>query len=127
MEPQLRQLGLPTALKKGIVTLTQQYRVCSKGQTLSPEQARILKLFGHKMAAFHISIEGIWSNNGTYKVLKHDRKDHFVASKVKLKARKKQSEDDDDEDLGFEATVGSDDDDDDDEGAVGGGSGIDDE
>lgn len=42
IEPHLRQLGMPTALKKGIVTLLQEYQVCKNGQTLTPEQAKIL-------------------------------------------------------------------------------------
>lgn len=42
IEPHLRQLGMPTALQKGVVTLIKEYTVCKEGQTLSPEQARIL-------------------------------------------------------------------------------------
>ncbi|CAB1314920.1 unnamed protein product [Coregonus sp. 'balchen'] len=49
MEPQLRQLGLPTALKK-------------EGDTLTPEQARILKLFGIEMAEFRVQIKCMWNS-----------------------------------------------------------------
>jgi len=42
MEPQLRKLGLPTALKKGVVTCLFDYTVCKKGDTLTPEQAQLL-------------------------------------------------------------------------------------
>jgi len=56
MEPQLRQLGLPTTLKKGLVhfffhylchiigviVLLSDHIVCKKGDTLTPEQARLL-------------------------------------------------------------------------------------
>lgn len=42
IEPHLRQLGMPTALQKGVVTLIKEYTVCKEGQTLTPEQARIL-------------------------------------------------------------------------------------
>lgn len=42
IESYLRQLGLPTALKNGMVTLLSDYTVCKEGQALTPEQARIL-------------------------------------------------------------------------------------
>lgn len=42
MEPHLRSLGLPTALKRGVVTLIKDYTVCQEGQMLNPEQAKIL-------------------------------------------------------------------------------------
>ncbi|XP_026576977.1 mRNA turnover protein 4 homolog [Pseudonaja textilis] len=60
MEPQLRQLGLPTALKKGVVTLLSDYEVCKEGDILTPEQARILKLFGYAMAEFNVVIRSMW-------------------------------------------------------------------
>ena len=52
MEPQLRALGMPTALKKGVVTLLGEHTVCKAGDTLTSEQARILKLLGHQQASF---------------------------------------------------------------------------
>jgi len=67
IEPQLRALGLPTALKRGVVTLLNDHTVCEKGQTLNPEQCRVLKLFEHKMSDFHITIEGMWQKDGTWK------------------------------------------------------------
>lgn len=42
IESHLRQLGMPTALQKGVVTLIKEYTVCKTGQALTPEQARIL-------------------------------------------------------------------------------------
>lgn len=42
MEPQLRQLGMPTTLVNGIVTLTKEFTICTQGQALSPEQAHLL-------------------------------------------------------------------------------------
>jgi mRNA turnover protein 4 len=44
MEPGLRQLGLPTALKKGVVTTVSDYEVWKRGDELTLEQARVLKL-----------------------------------------------------------------------------------
>ncbi|XP_070534005.1 mRNA turnover protein 4 homolog [Ptychodera flava] len=93
MEPHLRQLGLPTTLKKGIVHLLSDYKVCNAGDTLTPEQARILKLLGHQMAEFHIAIDSMWSNDGTFEVLKKDGN-----TKVKVTAGDgKQSDGEDDE------------------------------
>lgn len=62
MEPQLRQLGLPTALKKGVVTLLKDYEVCKEGDVLTPEQARILKLLGIEMAEFKVQIKCMWNS-----------------------------------------------------------------
>ncbi|GAA6231989.1 mRNA turnover protein 4 homolog [Lates japonicus] len=62
MEPQLRQLGLPTALKKGVVTLLKDHEVCKEGDVLTPEQARILKLFGIEMAEFKVQIKCMWNS-----------------------------------------------------------------
>ncbi|KAM6927824.1 mRNA turnover protein 4 homolog [Xenentodon cancila] len=62
MEPQLRQLGLPTALKKGVVTLLNDYDVCKEGEVLTPEQARILKLFAIEMAEFKVQIKCMWNS-----------------------------------------------------------------
>jgi len=66
MEPQLRQLGLPTELKKGIIHLTEEFSVCKKGDTLTPEQCRILKLFSEQMAEFHILLTHMWSSDGKF-------------------------------------------------------------
>lgn len=65
MEPQLRQMGLPTALKKGVVTLLKDHAVCKEGDTLTPEQARILKLFGIEMVEFKVTIKCMWNSETT--------------------------------------------------------------
>merc|ERR1712141_307784 len=73
IEPQLRQLGMPTELKKGIVTLNKDYTVCNAGDQLNSEQARILKLFGHQQAKFKLNMIAIWSKEEeTFKMLKDD-------------------------------------------------------
>ncbi len=51
MEPQLRAIGLPTALKKGVIHLIKDHVVCTEGDKLTSEQARILKLLGHQVGA----------------------------------------------------------------------------
>ncbi|XP_078095000.1 mRNA turnover protein 4 homolog [Mustelus asterias] len=62
LEPQLRQLGLPTTLKKGVVTLLSDYVVCKEGASLTPEQARLLKLLGVEMATFKVTINCMWNS-----------------------------------------------------------------
>ncbi|KAG0264803.1 mRNA turnover 4 [Mortierella polycephala] len=68
MEPQLRSLGMPTVLKNGIVTLLNDYRVCKEGQTLTPEQAQLLKLFNVQMAEFHVTLKSYYKDGEIYRV-----------------------------------------------------------
>lgn len=42
MEKRLRELGLDVTLKKGVIELLQQYTVCTEGQPLTSEAARVL-------------------------------------------------------------------------------------
>jgi len=71
IEPQLRALGMPTELKKGVVTLMQEYTVCKEGDRLTSEQARILKLLGHQQAKFKLNMIALWSRQeGEFKMLK---------------------------------------------------------
>lgn len=63
IEPHLRKLGLPVALKKGVVTMLEQYRVCKEGEVLSPEQASILKLLKISMAEFRIQLDYCWDKS----------------------------------------------------------------
>ncbi|XP_048028458.1 mRNA turnover protein 4 homolog [Megalobrama amblycephala] len=94
MEPQLRQLGLPTALKKGVVTLIKDFEVCKDGDTLTPEQARILKLFGIEMAEFKLSIKCMWnSESGDFEKLTDGDEDA---------TRKEESDEDSEEGEGSE-------------------------
>ncbi|XP_035297547.1 mRNA turnover protein 4 homolog [Cricetulus griseus] len=73
MEPQLRQQGLPIALKKGVVTLLSDYEVCKEGDVLTPEQARVLKLFGYEMAEFKVTIKYMWdAKSGRFQKMDND-------------------------------------------------------
>ncbi|XP_065063121.1 mRNA turnover protein 4 homolog [Rhopilema esculentum] len=71
MEPQLRQLGLPTELRKGIIHLTEEYKVCKEGDTLTPEQCRILKLFNHPLSEFRVKLTHVWSSSGVFEELEN--------------------------------------------------------
>ncbi|KAF9896209.1 mRNA turnover 4 [Lobosporangium transversale] len=68
MEPQLRSLGMPTVLNNGIVTLNNEYRVCKEGQTLTPEQAQLLKLFMVQMADFHVTLKAYYKDGEIFRV-----------------------------------------------------------
>ena len=61
MEPYLRKLGLPTLLANGVVTLLADYSVCSEGQELNGEQAKLLQLLDIKMATFALTLKCRWS------------------------------------------------------------------
>lgn len=95
MEPQLRQLGLPTSLQRGTITLLREHKVCEMDDVLTPEHARILKLFGHMMAQFHITVEGMW-HKGKWKVLT-DRPEPIIPPKVTVRPKKKSDDTDEDE------------------------------
>jgi len=68
MEPQLRQLSMHTSLKKGVVHLDSDFKVCSKGDKLTPEQCRLLKLFDKMHATFQIKVKVFWTTSGHYEV-----------------------------------------------------------
>ena len=61
IEPQLRKLGMPTELKRGVPTLLRDYTVCKKGETLSADQAQILKHLLIQMSHFKLVPLAYWS------------------------------------------------------------------
>jgi mRNA turnover protein 4 len=72
LEPQIRQLGMPTQLKHGVVSLTTPFTICKKGDILTPEQGRLLKMFLIEMAHFKLQLQSYWS--------KKDASFHIVSS-----------------------------------------------
>ncbi|KAJ1952737.1 mRNA turnover and ribosome assembly protein [Dipsacomyces acuminosporus] len=56
MEPQLRELGMPTLLKQGKIIIDSEYVICDVGDKLTPQQAQLLKHFWEKMAIFKIRL-----------------------------------------------------------------------
>eukprot|EP01129_Flabellula_baltica_P016975 TRINITY_DN926_c0_g1_i1.p1 TRINITY_DN926_c0_g1~~TRINITY_DN926_c0_g1_i1.p1 ORF type:complete len:219 (-),score=47.65 TRINITY_DN926_c0_g1_i1:29-685(-) len=54
LEPYLRQQGLPTELKNGVINCLVNYTLCEEGEELTPEQCTLLKFFEEKMAEFRI-------------------------------------------------------------------------
>ncbi|KAI0338962.1 hypothetical protein BDW22DRAFT_1311255, partial [Trametopsis cervina] len=59
-EPQLRKLGLHTKMVRGVPTLENEHVVVKEGQTLSAEQAQILKLVGIRMGEFRVRLMVWW-------------------------------------------------------------------
>jgi len=98
IEPQLRQLGMPTELKKGVVTLMREYNICNAGDRLSSEQARILKLFGFQQAKFKLNMIASWSKDDeTFKMLRED-----IANEENSNAENNDVMEDDDEEIDIE-------------------------
>ncbi|KAJ2636830.1 mRNA turnover and ribosome assembly protein [Coemansia sp. RSA 1287] len=61
MEPALRKLGMPTLLKQGKIVLDNEYVICEENDTLTPDQAHLLKHFWEKMATFKIKLVAHWN------------------------------------------------------------------
>eukprot|EP01138_Halocafeteria_seosinensis_P015278 gb/GECG01015594.1/.p1 GENE.gb/GECG01015594.1/~~gb/GECG01015594.1/.p1 ORF type:complete len:224 (+),score=28.22 gb/GECG01015594.1/:1-672(+) len=61
--PTLSKLGMPVKLEKGIIQCTRDYVVCEEGASLTPNQAKLLKLFGKPMAWFTISMQAMWESS----------------------------------------------------------------
>jgi len=62
MVESLRNIQLPVGLKKGVVVLEQDHRICTEGDVLSAAQARALKFFGVKTSEFKVRVMYHWSN-----------------------------------------------------------------
>lgn len=45
LESQLKENGMPVSIKKGIITLDDDYTICNEGDTLTSEQCKLLKIF----------------------------------------------------------------------------------
>ncbi|CAI4226265.1 unnamed protein product [Auanema sp. JU1783] len=69
MEPQLKKLGLPTQMVKGVIELTKDFEVCVADKPIGAESAKILKLFEIKMAFFQVKLKAFWSKKSGFKSL----------------------------------------------------------
>lgn len=56
LETTVRDLGMPTRLVNGKVTLDRDYTVCKEGQTLDSKQTRLLKQFGVAISDFKVNL-----------------------------------------------------------------------
>ena len=60
LEPTLRKNGMPTKLNKGIIELIADFTLCERGESLSPAQAALLRIFGYKFAKFQMGLLCRW-------------------------------------------------------------------
>jgi mRNA turnover protein 4 len=49
--------------ESGVIYLRTPHTVCKEGDTLTPDQAKILKLLDMKMSEFYFQIIGMWSDD----------------------------------------------------------------
>ncbi|XP_066148559.1 mRNA turnover protein 4 homolog [Euwallacea fornicatus] len=75
IEPYLRQLGMPTKLDRGVVTLIKDFEVCKEGSILTPEQAKILELLEHRLATFKLILLARWSKEGGFEKIASHQED----------------------------------------------------
>lgn len=64
LEPELRGLGLPTALRNGVIEVLADYTICTAGETLTGSQARLLKHFGHRLSTRSAVPLAVWKRDG---------------------------------------------------------------
>jgi mRNA turnover protein 4 len=63
---------MPTKLNKGVVELVSDYTVCSEGDTLTPDQAALLRIFGVMMAKFQMTLVGVWEDDEYTRLLEDE-------------------------------------------------------
>ncbi|RKP27183.1 ribosomal protein L10-domain-containing protein [Syncephalis pseudoplumigaleata] len=63
MDVQLRALGMPLKRDGGKLVIDQPYTICKEGDTLTPNQAHLLKLFWQQTAEFRVNPLGYWKDN----------------------------------------------------------------
>lgn len=60
----LRLVGLPVDVKKGVVSLTKNITICDAGDVLTPEKAKVLEFLGIRMANFQIVLRCHYEKEG---------------------------------------------------------------
>jgi len=74
MEQQFRKQGLPVRIDNGIIKLLDgltEYKLCKKGETLSPEKCKALSHFGIKLSEFRVKLVCYWSRKaGEFELLR---------------------------------------------------------
>eukprot|EP00920_Eleutheroschizon_duboscqi_P022937 GHVT01056049.1.p3 GENE.GHVT01056049.1~~GHVT01056049.1.p3 ORF type:complete len:172 (+),score=33.86 GHVT01056049.1:580-1095(+) len=66
LEPQLRQLGMPTVLRDGRIHLLGEFTACTAGKPLTSSQAQILKHLGIRCSKFVVGLDAVWTQGGNF-------------------------------------------------------------
>eukprot|EP01001_Neometanema_parovale_P009099 NODE_5345_length_954_cov_110.665463_g5130_i0.p1 GENE.NODE_5345_length_954_cov_110.665463_g5130_i0~~NODE_5345_length_954_cov_110.665463_g5130_i0.p1 ORF type:complete len:256 (-),score=58.61 NODE_5345_length_954_cov_110.665463_g5130_i0:186-884(-) len=76
MEPYLRKLGLSTKVDKGFIEVVQDHVVCRIGDTISADNARLLKLWDQKVSEFRLTLIAHWqkSTGSARRILSNEEK-----------------------------------------------------
>ena len=101
MEPLLRSLGLMTTLENDVIHLLKSFTICSTGDVLTPEQAKLLKLFQRPLAQFQIKVKAHWNKKSeqvrVFDVHHDDQDNEEEQQQVKDNDDEEMIEQDDDE------------------------------
>ena len=60
MEPQLRQLGLPTRLVNSKIELTRDFTLAVEGEPIAVERCKILRLLDIKLSRLKFTIKSVY-------------------------------------------------------------------
>lgn len=74
LEGQVRQCGLQVSLIRGVVVVPEgpERVICTEGDKLTPEQARLLKLLNYPMVTFRVKLEARYRNGSVSKMTNVD-------------------------------------------------------
>merc|ERR1739848_855795 len=63
LEPTLRKNGMPTKLNKGTIELISDFTLCERGESLTPAQVALLRIFDYKFARFEMRLLCKWQED----------------------------------------------------------------
>eukprot|EP01013_Petalomonas_cantuscygni_P010927 TRINITY_DN2419_c0_g1_i1.p2 TRINITY_DN2419_c0_g1~~TRINITY_DN2419_c0_g1_i1.p2 ORF type:complete len:224 (-),score=34.97 TRINITY_DN2419_c0_g1_i1:72-743(-) len=66
MTNNLTRLGLPVRMQDGAIHVLEDVRIVAPGEELTPQQCRVLRLFGVEMGAFKVAVSAYWSDGAVY-------------------------------------------------------------
>ena len=88
-----------TTLKKGVIHLLKPFTICSAGDLLTPEQAKLLKLFQRPLAQFQIKVKAQWNKKSEQVRVFDVHNDDDADQANEEEEQQQQAEDNDDEEM----------------------------